>query len=110
MVVTLRELTDANRPAVLALRMAPQQARFAGGAVHGALRDASQYPQAKAAATAPRPVGRWPGWSGPRGASELLTSYVPQEGGPAGFYRRLGFAPTGELDTNGEVIVRLLLA
>jgi diamine N-acetyltransferase len=43
------------------------------------------------------------------GASELLTSYVPGGGGPAGFYRPLGFAPTGELDANGEVIVRLLL-
>jgi len=39
----------------------------------------------------------------------LLTSYMPEDGGPAGFYRRLGFAPTGELDANGEVIVRLLL-
>jgi diamine N-acetyltransferase len=44
------------------------------------------------------------------GATELLTSYVPQRGGPAGFYARLGFVPTGELDVNGEVIVRLVLA
>ena len=43
------------------------------------------------------------------GASELLTSYVPEDGGPVGFYRRLGFTPTGELDANGEVIVRLSL-
>ena len=41
------------------------------------------------------------------GARELLTSYVPGDGGPAGFYKRLGFAPTGELDADGEVIVRL---
>jgi GNAT superfamily N-acetyltransferase len=41
------------------------------------------------------------------GATELLTSYVPEDGGPAGFYQRLGFAPTGELDDHGEVIVRL---
>jgi len=34
---------------------------------------------------------------------------VPQDGGPAGFYQRLGFAPTGELAANGQVIVRLLL-
>jgi len=40
---------------------------------------------------------------------QLLTSYVPQEGGPAGFYERLGFVPAGELDQNGEVIVRLVL-
>ena len=42
------------------------------------------------------------------GASELLTSYIPEHGGPAG-YARLGFVPTGELDGNGEVIVRLVL-
>jgi diamine N-acetyltransferase len=43
------------------------------------------------------------------GATELLTSYVPGEGGPAGFYARLGFVPTGEVDGDGEVIVRLPL-
>jgi diamine N-acetyltransferase len=41
------------------------------------------------------------------GATELLTSFVPEDGGPAGFYQRLGFVPTGEVDGNGEVIVRL---
>jgi len=41
------------------------------------------------------------------GATELLTSYVPGEGGPAGFYARLGFVPTGEVDPDGEVILRL---
>jgi diamine N-acetyltransferase len=29
------------------------------------------------------------------GATELLTSIVPGDGGPAGFYQRLGFVPTG---------------
>ncbi|GAA2365119.1 N-acetyltransferase [Catellatospora methionotrophica] len=43
------------------------------------------------------------------GATELLTSYVPQDGGPAGFYERLGFVPTGELDPDGEVLMRLAL-
>ncbi|MEU8076476.1 GNAT family N-acetyltransferase [Catellatospora citrea] len=43
------------------------------------------------------------------GATELLTSYVPEDGGPAGFYERLGFVPTGELDPDGEVIMRLAL-
>jgi RimJ/RimL family protein N-acetyltransferase len=32
------------------------------------------------------------------GATELFTGHVPGEGGPAGFYARLGFVPTGELD------------
>ena len=43
------------------------------------------------------------------GAAELLTSYVPQPGGPAGFYGRLGFVPTGDVDGGGEVIMRLAL-
>jgi GNAT superfamily N-acetyltransferase len=41
-----------------------------------------------------------------QGATELLTSHVPGEGGPAGFYARLGFVRTGELDPAGEVILR----
>jgi GNAT superfamily N-acetyltransferase len=44
-----------------------------------------------------------------QGATELLTSYVPGEGGPAGFYARLGFVPTGELDPEGEILLRLRL-
>jgi diamine N-acetyltransferase len=40
-------------------------------------------------------------------ATELLTSNVPEDGGPAGFYQRLGLVPTGELDEKGEVIMRL---
>lgn len=42
------------------------------------------------------------------GARELSTSYVPIEGGPEGFYRKMGFEPTGELD-DGEIVVRLTL-
>jgi GNAT superfamily N-acetyltransferase len=41
------------------------------------------------------------------GATELLTSYVPEDDWAAGFCQRLGFVPTGELDEKGEVIVRL---
>lgn len=40
------------------------------------------------------------------GATELLTSYQPGEGGPGGFYRRFGFRPTGGVD-DGEVVLRL---
>jgi GNAT superfamily N-acetyltransferase len=43
------------------------------------------------------------------GGRELLTSYVPETGGPARFYQRLGFIPTGRPDVNGEVIVKLAL-
>ncbi len=39
------------------------------------------------------------------GANELRASYVPMEGGPEGFYSKLGFEPTGEVH-GGEVEVR----
>jgi diamine N-acetyltransferase len=42
------------------------------------------------------------------GATELRVSWVPGEGGPEDFYRRLGFEPTGEID-DGEVVARLRL-
>lgn len=32
-----------------------------------------------------------------------------ERGGPAGSYQRLGFTPTGEVDQNGEVIMRLAM-
>jgi diamine N-acetyltransferase len=41
------------------------------------------------------------------GATELLTSYVPEDDWFAGFCQRLGFVPTGEVDDRGEVIARL---
>jgi hypothetical protein len=44
------------------------------------------------------------------GAAELLTSHVPGEGGPAGFYAGLGFGPTGELTPGGAILLRLRLA
>jgi hypothetical protein len=44
--VTLREITDNNRQAVLALRVAPEQVRLVGS-VERALEDAAAYPQAK---------------------------------------------------------------
>lgn len=42
------------------------------------------------------------------GARELSASYVPIEGGPEGFYRRMGFEPTGEVH-DGEIVMRLTL-
>ena len=44
-----------------------------------------------------------------QGGTELLTSYVPGEGGPAGFYARLGFVPRGDVDPEGEIILRLVV-
>jgi diamine N-acetyltransferase len=43
-----------------------------------------------------------------RGAQELYTSWVPGQHGPEGFYLRLGFVPTGELDDD-EIVARLNL-
>lgn len=45
-----------------------------------------------------------------QGATELLTSYVPGVGGPADFYARLGFVPRGDVDPDGEIVMRLDLA
>ena len=42
------------------------------------------------------------------GAKELVASYVPIEGGPEPFYRKLGFVPTGAVE-HGEVVIRLPL-
>jgi diamine N-acetyltransferase len=42
------------------------------------------------------------------GARELLTSTVQGDGGPQGFYEKLGFRLTGDYD-DGEAVMRLLL-
>jgi diamine N-acetyltransferase len=42
------------------------------------------------------------------GATELLTSYVPGEGDPSGFYRTLGFEETGMVE-HREKVLRLRL-
>ncbi|HEY6748686.1 MAG TPA: GNAT family N-acetyltransferase [Mycobacteriales bacterium] len=151
--MTLREIDERNRAAVLALEVAPEQQRFVGS-VQDALDDAAEFPHAnpwyRAVYADEQPVGfvmlSWsvqphpPDIIGPwflwkilidraqqhrnygteavrliadviraEGATELLTSYVPEDGGPADFYRRLGFTPTGEFDREGEPIVRLPL-
>jgi diamine N-acetyltransferase len=41
-------------------------------------------------------------------AQTLLTSFVPGEGSPEGFYLRLGFKPTGKIE-DGEVVLALQL-
>lgn len=43
------------------------------------------------------------------GATELFTSYLPGDGSPEGFYRRLGFEPTGEM-LEDEIVLHLPLA
>ncbi|MCE3556093.1 GNAT family N-acetyltransferase [Pseudonocardia sp. RS11V-5] len=44
------------------------------------------------------------------GADELLTSYERGPGNPGPFYRKFGFEPTGEMDDDGEVVLRLRLS
>jgi GNAT superfamily N-acetyltransferase len=151
--VVLRTITDKNREAVVALRVAPSQTRFVG-TVADALADADEIPEAKGWYRAvyvddapvgfvmlswdvvpqpPRIIGPWFLWKllvderhQHRGygrevvklvaqivrdneGTELLTSCVQAADGPEAFYRRLGFAPTGEFDANGEVILALEL-
>lgn len=43
-----------------------------------------------------------------RGRSRLTVCYQPHEHGPAGFYQRLGFTPTGELHAGEAVAERVL--
>ena len=39
------------------------------------------------------------------GAKEILVSCVPGEDGPSGFYEKLGFTPTGEIEDD-EIVMR----
>jgi len=154
MALTLREIDDANRTAVVGLKVAPGQEQFVSS-VAGSLAEAEEYrhanPWYRAVYDGDEPVGfvmlSWnvqpqpPEILGPwflwkllvderhqgrgygreivskvvelvraEGATELLTSYVPEPGGPAGFYQRLGFVPTGEVDPDGEIVMRLALS
>ena len=148
--ISLREITEDNTAAVLALRTTPDQERFVS-TVADSLAEAEENPQGspwfRAVYADEQPVGfvmlSWdvepqpPEVNGPwflwkllidhrhqrrgygrevvgqvielvrrEGGTELLTSHVPGEGCPAGFYARLGFVPRGDLDPEGEVILR----
>ena len=48
----------------------------------------------------PKPIGRT--------LFVELVSWQPGPGGPAGFYRELGFVPTGEVE-DGEIVAALAL-
>ena len=151
MAVELREITDANRAAVLALGAGPAEGRFVSS-VADSIEEAAESPEGspwyRAAYLDGEPVGfvmlswnvtpRPPDIIGPwflwklivdegkqrrgigraivervieliraEGATELVTSHVVGEGGPDGFYERLGFVPTGTFDSDGERILRL---
>src|SRR5262245_60943669 len=151
MALPICEIDDANRTAVVGLKVAPGQEQFVSS-VAGSLTEAEEYrhanPWYRAVYDGDEPVGfvmlSWnvapqpPEILGPwflwklliderhqgkgygrevvskvvelvraEGGTELLTSYVPETGGPAGFYERLGFVPTGAVDESGEIVMRL---
>lgn len=151
--IELREVTEANREAVLGVRLGPGQDRFVSTVDHS-VREAAAHPEGnpwyRAVHEGEEVVGfvmlSWdivpqpPELNGPwflwklivdhrhqgrglgreivrlvadlvreHGGTELMTSHVVGEGGPAGFYAQLGFVPTGELDPDGEVLLRLVL-
>lgn len=149
--IHLREITDANRDAVVALHAGPAEGRFVPS-ISDCILEAAEEPEGNPWYRAvyeddepvgfvmlswdvtPRPpdiIGPWFLWKlivdqrhqgrgigraiveqvvrliRAEGATELFTSHVVADGGPDGFYDRLGFVPTGELDPQGERILRL---
>jgi diamine N-acetyltransferase len=152
--IELREITEANRDAVVAIHAGPAEGRFVtsvADSIEEAVESPEGSPWYRAVYLDGEPVGfvmlSWnvtpqpPDIIGPwflwkiivderhqgrgigraivdevvrliraEGATELLTSHVIGEGGPDGFYERLGFVPTGSFDSEGERILRLDLA
>lgn len=152
--IELREVTGANRKAVVALHAGPAEGRFVSSVADSIL-EAAETPEGSPWYRAvyldgepvgfvmlswdvtPRPpdiIGPWFLWKlivderhqgqgigravveevvrliRAEGATELFTSHVVAEGGPDGFYDRLGFVPTGTFDPQGERILRLDLS
>ena len=152
--IELREITEGNRDAVLAIHGGPAEGRFVSS-VADSLAEAAETPEGSPWYRAvylegepvgfvmlswnvtPRPpdiIGPWFLWKlivderhqgrgigraivqevirliSAQGAAQLFTSHVVAEGGPDGFYERLGFVPTGSFDPQGERILRLDLA
>ena len=152
--IELREITDANREAILALYAGPAQGVFVSS-VADSIQEAAETPEGSPWYRAvyldgepvgfvmlswdvmPQPpdiIGPWFLWKlivderhqgrgigraivervvelvRAEGATELFTSHVVADGGPDGFYERLGFVPTGTFDPQGERILRLDLA
>lgn len=151
--IRLVEVTDANRAAVTAVRVRPDQEQFVAS-VEASFRHAQEQPEGnpwyRAVYAGDEPVGfvmlSWdvtpqPDIIGPYflwrllvgaehqgrghgtaildevvrlvradGAKELFTSCVPGDGSPEPFYRGYGFVPTGEVDSDGEIILKLDLS
>jgi hypothetical protein len=101
--ITLREITEDNAESVLALRSTPEQEQFVSTVAYS-LTEARETPEGnpwfRAVYADERPVGfvmvSW----------DVEPRPPDGEGGPAGFYARLGSVPTGELDPDDEVLLR----
>ncbi|MDQ2673916.1 MAG: GNAT family N-acetyltransferase [Chloroflexota bacterium] len=149
--IELREISDENRDAVVALHAGSAEGRFVSS-VADSLAEAAETPEGSPWYRAvyldgepvgfvmlswdvtprpPRIIGPWFLWKlivdqryqgrgigraiveevvrliRAEGATELFTSHVVGEGGPDGFYERIGFIPTGTFDPEGERILRL---
>ena len=149
--IELREVTDANRAAVVAIHAGPAEGLFVSS-VADSIEEAVEHPEGSPWYRAvyrdgapvgfvmlswdvtPQPpdiIGPWFLWKlivderhqrrgigreivgevvrliRAEGATELFTSHHVAEGGPDGFYERLGFVPTGAFDPQGERILRL---
>src|SRR4051812_10064732 len=120
--VSLRPLSAANRQAVEALRVSPQQGRFVSG-VAASLAEAAEHPRARAlywgVYADDTPVGFVmiadevddlivEYFRGRPGVEVLTTSAGQGDGSPIAFYERYGFERTGELHGD-EVVLRLTL-
>jgi GNAT superfamily N-acetyltransferase len=148
--ISLREITDQNRQAVVALRVAASQEGYVS-TVADSLEEARGTPEGNPWYRAiyadgepvgfvmlswnvtpdpPRVIGPWFLWKlliderqpgrglgrevvgaivdivRREGGDELITSYGEGPGGPGGFYRGLGFVPTGDVD-HDEIVARL---
>jgi diamine N-acetyltransferase len=117
--VSLRPLSDSNRPAAEALRLSPGQERFVSS-VAESLREAAEHPGARAiywvvderyqrqgfgTATLDLIVEYFRGR--PR-VEAVSTRAHPGDGSPIAFYERYGFERTGEV-LDDEVLLRLEL-
>lgn len=94
--ITLREITEDNVESVLALRSTPEPEQCGSCSLTTGI---------SAGATARKSCVRSWSWCATRVAPNSSPVMCPAKGGPAGFYARLGFVPTGELDPEGEVLL-----
>ena len=111
MAVDLVELTAETTSSVVALQLAPGQGRFVTS-VADSLEEAGRHPEGNPWCRAVHVDGREvvqrvAELEREHGGTEGRTSHVVGDGGPAGSCERLGFVPRGDLDPDGEVVLRL---